>query len=147
MDCPRPIFHLFSLVSNKKHYYVNSRPLEQEWVSRPLCRPPRMFLNVWLQVVANLRLMYTCCSSLRIPQWTCVNAEIGVFLSLQKCNCLLQSAAENADSVNEPLGIPSMTSLLLDFLSPLFVPSILTEVLSLSTGFEPVANLIHTLRS
>ena len=24
------------------------------------------------------------------------------FLSLQKCNCLLQSAAENADSVNEP---------------------------------------------
>ena len=46
-----------------------------------------------------LRLIQTCCSSLQIPQWTCINTETGNFLSLQNHNCLPQSAAENADSV------------------------------------------------
>ena len=40
--------------------------------------------------------------SLQILQWTCVNAEIGIFLSLQKHNCLLQSAAGKTASLNEP---------------------------------------------
>ena len=48
-------------------------------------------------------LIQTRCCSLRIPQRTCVNAELGNFLSLQNRNCLLQSAAENAACVNKPL--------------------------------------------
>ena len=40
-------------------------------------------------------------SGLHFLQWTCVNADI-CFLSVQKCNRLTQSTAENAASVNEP---------------------------------------------
>ena len=38
----------------------------------------------------QLWLIHTCCRGLQIPQWTCVNAEIGNYLSLQKCKWLPQ---------------------------------------------------------
>ena len=54
---------------------------------------------------SNLRLIQTRRSCLRIPQCISINKYLENFLSLQKHNCLLQSAEENTACVNEPLCI------------------------------------------
>ena len=70
-------------------------------------------LGLWIYMWRNTRDLFQVCLAhnflnwwkvpvLRILQWTCINTEIGNFISLQKCNCLPQSVAENAVSVNEP---------------------------------------------
>ena len=141
MGQTRPRFHLFSSFqthitilqqinvtkcpSSVRCLDSNSQPLEHEsplMTTRPglppnefvsLCKKLQCFFHlglIWLRETM-LRLIQTRRSGLRIPQWTCINAEIGNFLSMQKCNSLPQSAAENADSLNEPLAIHSVIHL------------------------------------
>ena len=70
-------------------------------------------LGLWIYMWRNTRDLFQVCLAhnflnwwkvpvLRILQWTCINTEMGNLISLQKCNCLPQSVAENAVSVNEP---------------------------------------------